>query len=457
MKKNEKHTKFVLTDELITKILDFINSSDDNSILETFSNYHHADIAEIIEELNSEEATYIIKLLDSEKTSDVLMELDDDYREKILKNLSIKEIAEEVEELDSDDATDIISELPEEKQKKVISKIIDAEHKADIKELLKYDEDSAGGLMAKELIKVNENWTVTRCVKEMRSQASEVTRVHSVYVVDNDDILLGRLSLKDLLVANPKTKIKSIYKKNVDHVYDTDSAESVAGTMQKYDLGAIPVVDKKKKLLGRITIDDIVDLIKEEAEEDYQLAAGILQDVDVDDTIFELTKARLPWLIVGLIGGIGAAFIMVGFDEILIQNEILFYFTPLIAAMAGNVGVQSSAIIVQGLANDDIRGSINNRLFKETLLSILNGVILAILLFLFIYFWKGDTNIALALSVALVAVVIVAGIIGTFIPLFLNKRGIDPAIATGPFITTSNDIFGILIYFMVAKLILQIC
>ena len=270
--------------------------------------------------------------------------------------------------MDSDDATDIISELPEEKQKKVISKISDAEHKADIKELLKYDEDSAGGLMAKELIKVNENWSVTRCVKEMRTQASEVTRVHSVYVVDNDDILLGRLSLKDLLVANPKTKIKSIYKKNVDHVFDTDTAESVASTMQKYDLGAIPVVNKKKKLLGRITIDDIVDLIKEEAEEDYQLAAGILQDVDVDDSIFELTRARLPWLI---------------------------------------------------------------------------------------YFWQGEIDIALALSIALVAVVIVAGIIGTFIPLFLNKRGIDPAIATGPFITTSNDIFGILIYFMVAKLILQ--
>ena len=456
MKKNEKHTKFVLTDELISKILDFINSSDDNSILETLSNYHHADIAEIIEELNSEEATYIIKLLDSEKTSDILIELDDDYREKILKNLSIKEIAEEVEELDSDDATDIISELPEEKQKKVISKIIDAEHKADIKELLKYDEDSAGGLMAKELIKVNENWSVTRCVKEMRTQASEVTRVHSVYVVDNEDILLGRLSLKDLLVANPKTKIKSIYKKNVDHVFDTDTAESVASTMQKYDLGAIPVVNKKKKLLGRITIDDIVDLIKEEAEEDYQLAAGILQDVDVDDSIFELTRARLPWLIVGLIGGIGAAFVMGGFDEILLQHKILFYFTPLIAAMAGNVGVQSSAIIVQGLANDEIKGSINNRLFKETLLSILNGVILAGLLFLFIYFWQGEIDIALALSIALVAVVIVAGIIGTFIPLFLNKRGIDPAIATGPFITTSNDIFGILIYFMVAKLILQI-
>jgi len=456
LKKNEKHTKFALTDELISETLELVKLSDEKSIVKIFSNYHHADIAEILEELNSDDATYIIKLLDSEKTSDVLMELDDDYREKILKNLSIQEIAEEVEELDSDDATDIISELPEEKQKKVISKISDAEHKADIKELLKYDEDSAGGLMAKELIKVNENWSVTRCVKEMRTQASEVTRVHSVYVVDNDDILLGRLSLKDLLVANPKTKIKSIYKKNVDHVFDTDTAESVASTMQKYDLGAIPVVNKKKKLLGRITIDDIVDLIKEEAEEDYQLAAGILQDVDVDDSIFELTRARLPWLIVGLIGGIGAAFVMGGFDEILLQHKILFYFTPLIAAMAGNVGVQSSAIIVQGLANDEIKGSINNRLFKETLLSILNGVILAGLLFLFIYFWKGEIDIALALSIALVAVVIVAGIIGTFIPLFLNKRGIDPAIATGPFITTSNDIFGILIYFMVAKLILQI-
>lgn len=456
MKKNEKHTKFALTDELISETLELVKSSDEKSIVKIFSNYHHADIAEILEELNSDDATYIIKLLDSEKTSDVLMELDDDYREKILKNLSIQEIAEEVEELDSDDATDIISELPEEKQKKVISKISDAEHKADIKELLKYDEDSAGGLMAKELIKVNENWSVTRCVKEMRTQASEVTRVHSVYVVDNDNILLGRLSLKDLLVAEQKTKIKSIYKKNVDHVFDSDTAESVASTMQKYDLGAIPVVNKKKKLLGRITIDDIVDLIKEEAEEDYQLAAGILQDVDVDDSIFELTRARLPWLIVGLIGGIGAAFVMGGFDEILLQHKILFYFTPLIAAMAGNVGVQSSAIIVQGLANDEIKGSINNRLFKETLLSILNGVILAALLFLFIYFWKGEIDIALALSIALVAVVIVAGIIGTFIPLFLNKRGIDPAIATGPFITTSNDIFGILIYFMVAKLILQI-
>jgi magnesium transporter len=279
--------------------------------------------------------------------------------------------------------------------------------------------------------------------------------VHSIYVVDNNDKLLGRLSLKDLLVADPKSNIKPIYISKVDFVNVNDTAEHVASIMQKYDLGAIPVVDKNQKLLGRITIDDIVDLIKEEAEKDYQLAAGITQDVDVDDSIYKLSWARLPWLFLGLLGGIGAAAVMGSFDEVLLQHKILFYFTPLIAAMAGNVGVQSSAIIVQGLANNDIKDSINNRLFKETLLSILNGIILAIFLFGFIFFWRNEIDVALAISLSLVAVIIVAGIIGTFIPLFLNKRGIDPAIATGPFITTSNDIFGILIYFLIAKLILQ--
>ena len=455
MKKTDQNNKFQINDELIDNIINLIDNSDNKRILKNFNELHHADIAEILEELTSDQATYIIKLLDSEKTSEILMELDDDDRERILNNLSAKEIAEEVEELDTDDATDIISELPEERQKRVISKIEDKEHKADIKELLKYDEDSAGGLMAKELVKVNENWSVTRCVKEMRLQASEVTRVHSVYVVDNNDKLLGRLSLKDLLVANPKSNIKSIYISKVDFVNVNDSGEHVASIMQKYDLGAIPVVDNKQKLLGRITIDDIVDLIKEEAEKDYQLAAGITQDVDVDDSIYKLSWARLPWLFLGLLGGIGAAAVMGGFEEILMKYKILFYFTPLIAAMAGNVGVQSSAIIVQGLANDDIKDSINNRLFKETLLSIMNGIILAIFLFGFIFYWQDNVDVALAISISLVVVIIVAGIVGTFIPLFLNKRGIDPAIATGPFITTSNDIFGILIYFLVAKLFLQ--
>ncbi len=457
MNNTETNTKFKLTDFLIKQVIDLIINKDDTSLLNKFNDLHHADIAEVLEQLHFDQATYIIKLLESDKTSEVLMELDDDFREQILKNLSPKEIAKEIEELDTDDAADIISELPIDKQNKVISKIIDAEHKADIKELLEYDEDSAGGLMAKELVKVNENWTVTKCVKEMRIQASEVTRVHSIYVVDDKNKLVGRLSLKDLLVANTRSSIQSIYIAKVDSVNVNDEAESVANIMQKYDLEAIPVVDDENTLLGRITIDDIVDLIKEEAEKDYQLAAGILQDVDVDDTILQLSRARLPWLFLGLLGGIGAAIVMGTFDDILLKHQILFYFTPLIAAMAGNVGVQSSAIIVQGLVNDDIRGSVNNRLLKETFLSILNGAILAVILFLFIITWNPDEYlVALAISISLVIVIIVAGIIGTFIPLFLDKRGIDPAIATGPFITTSNDIFGILIYFYIAKLILPL-
>ncbi len=456
MKENKENIKFQISNKLIKNVEQLIDSKNDQATLELLNEFHHADIAEILEELNFDQAIYIIKLLDSELTSDILMELDEDDREKILQSLSAKEIAEEIEELETDDAADIIGELPEERQEVVIAQIEDEEHKADIKELLTYDEDSAGGLMAKELVKVNENWTVTQCVREMREQAAEVTRVHSIYVVDHDDKLIGRLSLKDLLIASENAHISSVYIPKVDYVNVSEDVVEVAKVMQKYDLEAIPVVDDSQKLLGRITIDDIVDVIKEEAEKDYQLAAGIIQDVEASDSIFELTRARLPWLFLGLIGGVGAAYIMGGFEDMLTDHAILFFFTPLIAAMAGNVGVQSSAIIVQGIANDDVKGSINNRLIKEMLLAALNGFILASVLFLFVWAWEGKPDIALAISVSLVIVIIVAGIIGTFIPLFLNKKGIDPAIATGPFITTSNDIFGILIYFSIAKLILNI-
>ncbi len=447
---------FEVTKELIEELIVLIEQKDDKTLLARLGDEHHADIAEVLDELSLDDATYIIKLLDSDKTSDILMELDEDLREKILRKLSAKEIAEELEELDTDDAADMIAELPEDRQERVISEIEDEEHKADIQELLAYDENSAGGLMAKELVKVNENWTVLKCVREMRSQAENVTRVHSIYVVDDANVLKGRLSLKDLLVTPTKSPISEVYIPKVDSVNVNEEAEDVAKIMQKYDLEAIPVVDLEDRLLGRITIDDIVDVIKEEAEKDYQLAAGLTQDVEADDTIWKLTKARLPWLFLGLIGGIGAAAIMGDFDEMISEHAILFFFTPLIAAMAGNVGVQSSAIIVQGLANDDLKGSIGNRLLKEFSLAIVNGFILSVLLFVFTWFWQGEILTSTALSISLFVVIIVAGIIGTFIPLFLDKRGIDPAIATGPFITTSNDIFGILIYFMIAKTVLGI-
>ena len=447
---------FEITNEFLENLSTLIKTNNNAAITKLFKEVHYADVAEVLDEVNFEEAIYIIKLLDSEKTSEILTELEDDIREKILENLSAKEIAEEVEEMDSDDAADIIGELSEERQERVIKAIDDDELAADIKELLSYNENTAGALMAKELVKVYETWTVAGCMRRIRGQAKDVTRVHSIYVVDKQDKLVGRLSLKDLIIAKSDQQIADILKVKVDYVNVNENDEEVAKIMAKYDLEAIPVVDDNHVLLGRITIDDIVDLLKDEAERDYQLAAGLTQDVDSDDSILELTKARLPWLFLGLIGGIGAFVIMEGFQGVFEKYAALFFFTPLIAAMAGNVGVQSSAIIVQGLANDDVKGSINSRLIKEMLLAALNGLILAIFLFIFVWVYEGKVNTALAISSSLVVVIIVAGLIGTFVPLFLNKRGIDPAIATGPFITTSNDIFGILIYFLIAKLILGI-
>ena len=456
MLEEKDNNQFQLTDKIIEQVEQLIESNNDKELQRFLSEFHYADIAEILDELDQDEGVYVIKLLDSETTSDILMELDDDIREKVLQNLSAKEIAEEIEELDTDDAADMISELPEDRQLEVISNIVDAEHKAEIEELLAYDEDTAGGLMAKELVKVYETWTVAGCMRRIRGQAKDVTRVHSIYVVDKQDKLIGRLSLKDLIIAKSDQKIAEISNSSVDFVNVHDDVEEVAKVMQKYDLEAIPVVDDNQVLLGRITIDDIVDVMKEEAEKDYQLAAGITSDVEHDDSILDLTRARLPWLFLGLIGGIGAFIIMEGFQEAFDKYAVLFFFTPLIAAMAGNVGVQSSAIIVQGLANDDVKGSVNSRLIKEMLLAALNGVILAVFLFLFVWLYKGEIDKAIAISVSLVAVIIIAGLIGTFVPLFLNKRGIDPAIATGPFITTSNDILGILLYFWIAKMILGI-
>ena len=331
---------FELTSSLLDRVISLIQAEDTAALEILFFELHPADIAEILDEVNWEEAAYLVRLLDSEKTAEALMEMDDDDRERLLDELTPKEIADEVGELDTDDAVDVISELDDDIQLEVIAQIEDAEHRADIREMMQYDENSAGGLMAKELIKVKESWTVAGCVREMRRQAEEVTRVHSIYVVSKEDELLGRLSLKDLLTSDTKTKITEIYIPKVDFVYVTDTAEDVARVMQKYDLEAIPVVDENKKLLGRITIDDIVDFIKEEAEKDYQMAAGISQVVEADDSILQLTRARLPWLFLGLLGGVGAAYIMGGFEDFLDDHAILLLFTPLIAAMAGNVGVQ---------------------------------------------------------------------------------------------------------------------
>jgi len=448
--------KFEINKTGIKFIKELIDSGFDKRLRRKLQDLHYADIAEIIHELSTDQATYLVKLLDTEKTADALAEVDEDIREGILENLSAKEIAEEIEELDTDDAADLIGELPEERQERVMSQINDTEHLEDIRELLTYDEDTAGGLMAKELVKVEEGLSVLKCLNTMRAQAEEVTRVHSIYVVDNNNVLKGRLSLKDLITASSGAIVKDIYIAKVDYVTVDQPGEEVADIMSKYDLEAIPVVNTKKQLMGRITIDDIVDLIKEEAEKDYQLAAGISNDVEANDGIFELTKARLPWLFLGLLGGLGSVFILQGFEQVMELPELrnLFFYTPLIAAMAGNVGVQSSAIIVQGLANNVVKGSLISLLFKEIGLSLINGLALALILILFGVIIQQDISISLTIAGSMMGVITIAALIGTFIPIILNKRGIDPAIATGPFITTANDIFGIFLFFYMAKIFL---
>ncbi|WP_318642262.1 magnesium transporter [Flavobacterium ardleyense] len=448
--------EFKISKELIDQLEELIKGKQDRQLITLLDDMHPTDIAEILDELDFNEATYIFKVLDSETTAGILLELEDDLRENILSRLSPKEIAEELDEMETNDAADIMAELSQSKKEEVILELVDVEHAKDIVDLLRYDEDSAGGLMHKELVKVNENWTVLTCVKEMRIQAENISRVHSIYVVDDEGRLKGRLSLKDLLTTSTRKPIIDLYIRKLNYVkVDTEDVE-VARIMQRYDLEAIPVVDEMGILVGRITIDDIVDVIKDEADEDYQLAAGISQEVDADDSIITLTRARLPWLVLALLGGFVSVKVLGLFEGAMMEHGHLFFFTPLIAAMAGNVGVQSSAIIVQGLANNTLSGSLFHRLIKEVSLSLLNGVILGLILFAGSYYLLDvEMIVGIIVTIALISVIIIASLIGTFVPLLLEKWGIDPALATGPFITTSNDICGILIYFSIAQYILH--
>ncbi|MEO8516180.1 MAG: magnesium transporter [Flavobacterium sp.] len=446
--------EFKISKNLIQELEQLIQNKDDKQLEVLLNDLHHADIAEILDELDFDEATYIFKVLDSEKTAEILLELEDDLRENILRRLSAKEIAEELDELDTDDAADIIGELSQSKKEEVISELEDLEHAKDIVDLLRYDEDTAGGLMGKELVKVNENWNVLTCVKEMRAQAENVSRVHSIYVIDDEGRLKGRLSLKDLLTTSTKTQIADIYIKKVTSVnVDAEDVE-VARIMQKYDLEAIPVVDEMGRLVGRITIDDIIDVIKDEADKDYQLAAGITQDVETGDSVLELISARLPWLLIGMVIEIVASFVLKN-NEIAFQKySTLIIFVPLLSATAGNIGVQASAIVVQGLANGTLKEFSRKYFTKEITVSMISGTIISLFLLIYHSVMYQQYQVGLAISISIIVVILFAATLGTLVPLFLHKNKIDPAIATGPFITTTNDVFGIIIYFAIARLIL---
>lgn len=416
------------------------------------------DIAEFFESLDTDGQTFLYDLMTNEQSAEMLLEIDEDKRKKFLSTLSSKEIADEIiNEIDSDDAADIIAELPEHKQDEIIQHLDDVEHAQNIVDLLRYDEDTAGGLMATELVKVNQDLSIISAVKEMRKQAEEMEEVYSIYVVDNSDKLLGTLSLKKLLTTSSSTRVSDVFNSKVRSVKDSEEAEEVARQMQKYDLFEVPVIDSLGKLVGRITIDDVMDFVKEETEKDYQLASGISSDIDNTDNIFNMTKARLPWLFIGMVGGLIGSRVLQGNESALQNVPALMFFVPLIAATAGNIGVQASAIIVQGLANNTLGKDTFRTLAKEISVSAASGMILSLIIFAFnLLVNHQDFTISMTISISLLAVILVAAVIGTIVPIILDKNKIDPAIATGPFITTSNDILGVLIYFSIAKMMLHI-
>jgi len=447
-----------LTRTYINELKSIIEKRDDSAALEKLEQLHPADIAEIYENLSLEEATYLYLLLDPEKASDVLVELEEDEREAFLKVLPSEVIASQfIDHMESDDAADVIGDLAEEKKQEVLLHIDDVEQAGDIVDLLSYDEDSAGGLMAKELIRVNENWGVATCIREMRKQAEDLDEIYYIYVVSDENVLLGILSLKALLLASASTRVKDIYDAEVRSVQTDTPSEEVAQIMEKYDLIVLPVTDSIGRLMGRITIDDVVDVIRDEAEKDYQLASGITTDVETTDSPARLSRARLPWLIIGLLGGIVVAAVIGRFEEDIQINPEMAFFIPLIAAMAGNVGIQSSAIIVQGIASNSLGlESTYRKLGKELIVSFLNGIILSGILFLYNFFFSHNLALTFTVSTSLFVVIIFAALFGTLIPLLLNRIKIDPALATGPFITTMNDIMGLFIYFLMGRILYDV-
>jgi magnesium transporter len=388
----------------------------------------------------------------------VLVELEEDDREKFLNALPSEVIASHfINHMESDDAADVIGDLTEDKKQEVLLHIDDVEQAGDIVDLLSYDEDTAGGLMAKELIRVNENWGVATCIREMRKQAKDLDEIYYIYVVSDENVLLGILSLKALLLATASTRVKDIYEAEVRSVQTDTDSEEVAQIMEKYDLIVLPVTDSIGRLMGRITIDDVVDVIRDEAERDYQLASGITADVETTDSPARLSRARLPWLIIGLLGGIVVAAVIGKFEEDIKINPEMAFFIPLIAAMAGNVGIQSSAIIVQGIASNSLGLERTSRkLGKELVVSLLNGIILSGILFLYNFFISENLALTFTVSSSLFVVIIFAALFGTMIPLLLNRIKIDPALATGPFITTMNDIMGLFIYFLMGRILYSV-
>jgi magnesium transporter len=441
------------TKDYIEHLKRIISEKNDANTLGLLNELHPADIAELYSELELQEAIYLYMLMDGDKAADVLMELEEEDRRKLLKAIPTEQIAKQfVDKMDSDDAVDLMRELDEDTQEEILSHIEDVEQAGDIVDLLKYDEDTAGGLMGTEMIVVNENWSMPQCIEEMRQQAEDMDEIYNVYVVDDDGRLRGMLPLQKLITNPSISKIRHVMQKDPILVHDSDSIEDVTESITKYDLVSLPVVDSIGRLVGHITVDDVMDEIQEQHERDYQLASGITHDVESSDKVFVQTIVRLPWLLIGMIGGLSNSMILGGFELGFANNPKMALFIPLIGGTGGNVGIQSSAIIVQGLANNSLkRNHIFRQVLKEMAVSLINATMISLIVFLYNLFTLGDQNITISVSASLFSVVLFAGIFGTVVPMLLDRFHINPAVATGPFITITNDIIGMLIYMLISS------
>ncbi|MEG1615396.1 MAG: magnesium transporter [Bacteroidales bacterium] len=435
-------------EDYISRMRDIILAKDESTVMELLHDLHPADIAELYKAINLEEAEYIYMLLDPETAADVLSELDDDERRKLLSHLPNEVIAQHfIQNMDSDDAVDIIRDLDENEQEAILAHIHDMEQAGDIVDLLKYHEDTAGGLMGTEMIVVNENWSMPECIQEMRNQAEEMDEIYYVYVVDDDERLVGIFPLKSMITSPSVSKVKKVMDKDPISVKTDTPIDDVANDFEKYNLVAMPVVDSIGRLVGRITVDDVMDKVREINERDYQLASGLSQDVETSDTVITQTAARLPWLIIGMIGGLSNSMILGNFESGFVANPAIALFIPLIGGTGGNVGIQSSAIVVQGLANGSLSmRTAGRQVIKESGVGLINACMISILVFGYNWFRMGNSAITISVSLSLFAVVMFASIFGTVVPLTLEKLKIDPAIATGPFISITNDIIGMMIY-----------
>jgi len=446
--------EFELTKEFIERFQRALDERDDEFIKKTLGDVKAADITALLYEFNSEESKYVMDLLSIEVQAEIISDLDPDTRKRFLKIYHPSEIINFLNQLASDDTADILNELPIKEREEVLSGL-ELTLKTQVTELLRYEENVAGGLMAKELIKARYFWTVVECIDEIRKQAENVNKFYAVYVVDERDKLLGRVALQDLIVKDAKTIVGDIIERDIVSVETYMEDFAVAEIMKKYDLESIPVVNVQGQLVGRITIDDIVDVITEQAEEERQIMAGISENVEEDDSVWRNTRARLPWLLIGIAGGLMNAKFMGLFESELARVTAIAFFTPLIQATGGNVGIQSSSLIVQSLANPDfVDEGLWKRLIKVFFVALLNGLLLSLLVFTANVVLFGEYRLSLVVSLALFSVILFASFIGTVTPLILNRFGFNPALAAGPFITTTNDLLGLTVYFLTVHLML---